>query len=103
MQSLSEAEPKSKGVQLDLFDGTPKPKASTDPLAGLLVKTPDQCRCGSDVAVIGAGTAMHRASLNCRSCGKHRGWLSKFTADWIEAVARKFGAPEIITLRGPRL
>jgi hypothetical protein len=92
MNSLSEVEQKNKTAT-----------RRHDPLAGLPVKLPEQCRCGSEVALIGAGTEIHRASLRCRSCGRHRGWLSKITANWIETVAVKFGAPEIITLRGPRL
>jgi hypothetical protein len=75
-----------------------------DPLIGLAVRLPnDLCKCGSDIAVIGTGTAPHYARLQCRSCGRFRGWLSKFTADWIAGVAASFGAPETITLRGPRL
>src|SRR5262249_10648520 len=32
----------------------------------------------------------------CASCGQHRGWLSKSTAQWIEHVAMRFGAPTIV-------
>ena len=77
MNSLSEVEQKNKATS-----------RRRDPLTGLSVKLPEPCRCGSDVARIG---------------DRHRGWLSKFTANWIEDVATKFGAPEIITLRGARL
>jgi hypothetical protein len=69
---------------------------------GLHVKLPDICRCASDVATICAGNETHYAELKCRSCERHRGWLSQFTARWLESVAAKFGAPEIITLRRPR-
>jgi hypothetical protein len=78
------------------------PSPSPDPLIGLLVELPDACRCASNVAIIGTGTQIHRAMLSCRSCGRHRGWLSKFTADWIEQVAAKFGAPEIIKVQRSR-
>ena len=73
-----------------------------DPLAGLTVKMPGSCKCSGNLAVIGAGVAMHRASLQCRSCGRHRGWLSKPEADFIERLAGTFGAPPIVTLRGAR-
>jgi hypothetical protein len=94
--------------QLDFFDvpaspSPPSPATPHDPLLGLTVELPDECRCASNVAIIGAGTQIHRAALNCRSCGRHRGWLSKFTADWITHVAARFGAPEIIKIkRGQR-
>lgn len=128
MTSLSQHSPKNKAArQLDLFanevptertdnaapvfrdmgDVTEKPVAAAtlaDPLAGLVVKLEhDFCRCGSNVAIIGDGKAMHRASLNCRSCGCFRGWLSKFTANWIEAVVNLHGRPDTpIIVRGPR-
>jgi len=76
-----------------------------DPLAGLAVKLEhDRCKCGSDTAIIGAGKAMHHTSLTCRSCGRHRGWLSRFTANWIEAVINLHGRPDKpIIVRGPQL
>jgi hypothetical protein len=37
--------------------------------------------------------------LTCADCGQHRGRLSPRTAQWIEHVATRFGAPEIITVR----
>jgi hypothetical protein len=127
--SLSQHSPKNKTTrQLDLFADEAPPEhgvtqignrfrfgvsdvapAGTapahDPLAGLAVKLEhDRCKCGSDTAIIGAGKAMHRASLTCRSCGRHRGWLSKFTADWIESVISLHGKPDKpIVMRGPQL
>jgi hypothetical protein len=82
-----------------------KNKATADPLAGLTVKLEhDRCRCGSDAAIIGDDKAMHRASLTCRSCGRHRGWLSKPTANFIAAVIDLHGRPDKpIIMRGPRL
>ena len=53
--------------------------------------------------IVRAADATHHLSLKCRSCERHRGWLSKFTADWIESVAAKFGAPEIITIHAPHI
>jgi hypothetical protein len=80
-------------------------KNNPDPLAGLAVKLErDRCKCGSDTAIIGDGKAMHRASLSCRSCGRFRGWLSRHTADWIEAVINLHGRPDKpIVMRGPQL
>jgi hypothetical protein len=106
MTEISQPDPtyKSPGNQPDLFGAptAPSPSPSPDPLVGLLVELPDTCRCMSTVAVIGTGTQIHRAMLSCRSCGRHRGWLSKFTADWIAHVAAKFGAPEIIKIQRQR-
>jgi hypothetical protein len=65
-------------------------------LLGLHVKLPDARRCGSDVAVIGEDNV-----LTCRSCRRRCGFLSQFTANWLQQVAAKFGAPEVITLRTP--
>jgi hypothetical protein len=82
-----------------------KNKATADPLAGLVLKLEhDPCRCGSDTAIIGEGSAMYRATLTCRSCGRHRGWLSRPTANWIEAVIDLHGRPDKpIEMRGPQL
>lgn len=77
---------------------------AADPLIGATVRLPnDLCKCGSDIAVVGTGTGTHRARLQCRSCGRFRGWLSKFTADWIEAVAAKCGGSETTTIKAPKL
>jgi hypothetical protein len=73
--------------------------AAANTLLGLQVNLPDRCRCTSRAAVISSGDDTHYAQLECLSCGRPRGWLSEHTARWIEAVAAKFGAPEIITLR----
>jgi hypothetical protein len=78
---------------------TPKHKtAEHNQLTGLTVRLEaDRCRCGSEFATIG-----HDAGLICRSCGRRRGFLSKFRRDWIIAVISKFGRGDI-TIRGPRL
>jgi hypothetical protein len=80
-------------------------KNNPDPLAGLAVKLEhDRCKCGSDTAIIDIGKTMYRASLSCRGCGCHRGWLSRSTADWIEAVINLHGRPDKpIVVRGPQL
>jgi hypothetical protein len=68
-------------------------------LAGLTVRLEaDACKCGSEFAVIGRD-----AELRCRSCGRPRGFISKFRADWITAVIGQFGRSQEITIRGPRL
>jgi hypothetical protein len=107
--SLSQHSPKNKTAQqFDLFEAAPTDDAASiaapATLAGLAVKLErDRCKCGSDTAIIGDGKAMHRASLSCRSCGRFRGWLSRFTADWIEAVINLHGRPdEPIILREPK-
>ena len=126
MTSLSQHSPKNKTRQLDLFaDEAPPEHAVTqigncfrfgsdvapvvaapadDPLASLAVQFEhDFCRCGSNVATIGGGRAMHRASLTCRSCNRFRGWLSRHTANWIESVISLHGRPDKpIILRGPK-
>jgi hypothetical protein len=77
---------------------TPKSKPATNPLTGRFVELPnDRCKCGSDVAVIGRDR-----QLNCRSCGRRRGFLSAFTANWIAAVVATAGT-DTITIRGPKL
>jgi hypothetical protein len=61
-------------AQLDFFNQPP----STDPLLGLAVKLPDACRkCADAAAIVGPGKPPHYASLHCRSCNLHRGWLSR--------------------------
>jgi hypothetical protein len=49
--------------------------------------------CCRNICVIGAGKGPHAGELRCADCNRHRGWLSKHTADWIENVAARFGAP----------
>jgi hypothetical protein len=76
-------------MNTDLF-GTPT-------LVGLKVRLDrpvDRERlCCRNVCVIGAGQGPHAGALNCADCGQHRGWLSKSTAQWIEHVVTRFGAP----------
>jgi hypothetical protein len=49
--------------------------------------------CCRNVCVISAGEEPHVGSLHCVDCGQRRGQLSKSTAQWIEHVATRFGAP----------
>jgi hypothetical protein len=77
-------------AQPDLF-GTAVPAG---PLSGLTVKLPDTCgKCGDLVAIIGPGKPPHCASLLCRSCGLHRGWVSRANSTFLNEVINKFGAP----------
>jgi hypothetical protein len=66
-------------------------------LVGLKVKLDrpvDRDRpCCQNLCVIGNGRSPHAGELRCADCGRHRGWLSKSTAQWIEHVATRFGAP----------
>jgi hypothetical protein len=91
----------AKRRQLNLF-AEPSP-APTDPLIGLAVRLPhDPCRCGTNVAEIGPGKGPHLASLSCRACGAHRGWISHTTHEFLTAIVNKFGCPEtpIVIQRG---
>jgi hypothetical protein len=49
--------------------------------------------CCRNVCTIGAARGPHAGELRCADCGQHRGWLSKSTAQWIEHVTSRFGAP----------
>jgi hypothetical protein len=73
-------------LQTDLF-------GTADPLIGLEVELPNKCTCGSNVALIGAGKAMHKASLHCR-CGKHRGWLSNASYNFVRKIVETLGRPQ---------
>lgn len=76
----------------------PERRAGHNRLTGRAVELPnDRCKCGSNVAIID-----HDRQLNCRSCGRRRGFLSKPTADWIVEVIKTVGA-ETITICGPAL
>ena len=46
-----------------------------------------------DAQCIAAGVDPHAGALHSVDCGQRRGWLSKTTAQWIEHVATRFGAP----------
>jgi hypothetical protein len=83
--------------QLDLFVVTPE---SRGPLAGLAVRLPDVCRCGSDVAKIGSPVGPHLAELYCAHCERHRGWLPRVAHEFLAEVVNKFGRPTApITIR----
>jgi hypothetical protein len=61
------------------------------PLIGLAVELSDACRCGGIVALIGAGSGPHCASLHCASCDAHRGWLAREAHDFTSRIIGKFG------------
>jgi hypothetical protein len=69
-------------------------KPSTDGnLVGLTIRLPEQCpRCGGNDAAIGAGRGPHKASIIC-ACGKHLGWMSIATFNFVAETVRHFGRP----------
>jgi hypothetical protein len=54
--------------------------------------------CCRNICVIGAAKGPHAGELRCAGCGQYRGWLSKSTAQWIESVITRFGAPTTPTV-----
>jgi hypothetical protein len=82
-----------KRLQLDLFTAAAA-AATADPLLDLAVRLPDKCKCGSAVALIGAGKGPHQAELCCRDCNAHRGWLSRETHGFLTEIVNKFGCPD---------
>jgi hypothetical protein len=87
--------------QVDLFPETaPQP----DPLIGRTVTMDAPClACGSTTALIGPGRGPHLGELRCRSCNKHRQWISRESytaiAKFVAKIANTFGAPETINFR----
>jgi hypothetical protein len=49
--------------------------------------------CRNVCCIIDAGKSLHAGAFQCADCGQRRGWLSKPTAQWIEQVVTRFGAP----------
>ena len=50
---------------------------------------------GNGDAIIGPGRGPHRASLSCRFCNVHRGWLNKQTAAFLLETIKQFGRPTV--------
>jgi hypothetical protein len=79
-------------AQLDLSVAEPE-----QPLAGMCVKLDrliDRDRpCCRNICIISVGKGPHAGELHCADCGQHRGWLSKATAQWIEHLVTRLGAP----------
>jgi hypothetical protein len=87
---IADQRPDEGHAQADLFGQQP----STNPLFGLKVKPPNSCRrCGAPVAIVGVGKGPHVASLVCKSCGSHGGWLSRANHTFLNEVIDKNGAP----------
>jgi hypothetical protein len=62
--------------------------SGAQPLIGLSVKLPHQCKCGSNMAVVRVGLL---ARLQCAACQANRGWLSRETYEFISRIIIKFG------------
>ena len=78
--------------QLDLFG--PPAGAGAAPFVGLEVKPTSACRqCGGSVAIVGPGVGPHCASLRCRSCDFHSGWLSRAHCTFLIEVINEAGVP----------
>lgn len=87
--------------QLDLFRQQPPPLRPRDRTYGLVVRPPQPCRCGCDLAVVGDGKGPHAAALRCTECDVHCGWLSHATHKFITEIVSRFGRPiEPIAIRG---
>ena len=87
--------------QLDLFRQQPPPLLQRDRPYGLVVRPPQPCRCGYELAVIGGGKGPHIASLHCAECETHCGWISRETHRFLTEIINRFGRPtEPIVLRG---
>jgi hypothetical protein len=56
--------------------------------------------CGETAVMIGPGVGPHVASLRCTCCDRHRGWLPKPAANFLDASVILFGRPVApITIR----
>jgi hypothetical protein len=78
--------PTVMSLQLDKFH-------NVDRLVGITVNMPRHCQCGNDMLHVGPGRGPHRASLQCAQCGRHCGWLSHKTANFLADVIDRFGKP----------
>jgi hypothetical protein len=76
------------GFQLDLFAPTPRTSA-----AGLDTMLPRACKCGAPYATVCPGKGAHSGEFRCPKCGRHRGWISRETSDFISGVVDRFGRP----------
>jgi hypothetical protein len=87
------------GSLIDRARNTGQPRTQGDPttLIGVSVHLPEQCRCGSETAVVGEDDV-----LSCRSCRRRRGPLSSYALRWLRQTIQEFGYPiEPITLYRP--
>jgi hypothetical protein len=81
-------------------------EASANSVIGILVGLELDIKCSHSkcrkIAVIGSSSAIHYGSLRCEQCGKHLGWLSKQSYDFIAETQRLFGRPtDPILVRKP--
>ena len=79
----------AKHIQPDLFGEA----IQADPLIGLSVVLPNSCKCGTTECVIAVGKGSHLASLHCRVCETHRGWVGRRTHDFLVETIKQFGRP----------
>jgi hypothetical protein len=78
--------------------------ASSSPLVGLTVAIERHIICCDNTMIIGAGTAMHAASLRCAKCGRHRGWMPAAAVPFLEQTVAHFGRrTEPIILRAEHM
>jgi len=76
--------------QIDMFGAPPVDETT---LVGLAITLPEPCpRCSGYSAVIGRGRGPHKASIMC-VCGRHLGWISVPTCNFIAETIRQFGRP----------
>jgi hypothetical protein len=69
--------------------------ATMTALIGLAITGPEPCpRCSGHDAVIGAGRGPHKASIMC-VCGRHLGWMSVATFNFIAETVCRFGRPSV--------
>jgi hypothetical protein len=65
-------------------------------IIGLKVEL-DPIDCGqpicTNVVSIDPGRGPHIGELRCDGCGRHRGWLPKDVACWLESIVATFGRP----------
>jgi hypothetical protein len=47
--------------------------------------------CHQNIVKISGGRGPHTAELRCVVCNAHRGWLSKFTCEFLSETVRRFG------------
>jgi len=89
-------------VQAEMCPVTPSTDANP---IGLAITMPEPCpRCDGHDAVIGAGRGPHKASIMC-VCGRHLGWMSVPTVNFIAETVRQFGRPSepiSVTRKPPR-
>lgn len=77
-------------AQIDRFGASPVDETN---LVGLAITLPEQCpRCNGHDAVIGSGRGPHKASIMC-VCGRHLGWMTVPSFNFIAEIARRFGRP----------